>query len=167
MSDPLALHEAYKKGDLAALRTALGDPPDFPNCGNPPGFSDSCLEYAIYHSSLTFIRTLLELGADPNYPDAAGFPALIATLSTGRLDRLEICELLLARGADIERRGFNDYTPLHYAAATDDPQAIELLLAHGADPSARTRIDEFATPLEEAQNLGRSQAVEALRQAGG
>jgi len=158
----MALHQAYRRGDLAALRAALGDPPDFPNVCNPPGFEAGCLEYAIYHSPLVFVRTLLELGAEPSYPDDAGFPCLIAALSTGRPDRLAIVELLLAHGADIEQRGINDHTPLHYVAASDDVQAIELLLAHGADPGARTRIDDCATPLEEARMLGRQVAAEAL-----
>ena len=162
MADAIAVHEAYRRGDLALLKAALGDPPDFPNVRNPPGLDASCLECAIYHGPLAFIRTLLELGAEPNYPDAAGFPSLIAALSTGRLDRLAIIELLLAYGAGIEQRGINDYTPLHYAAASDDAQAIELLLAHGADPAARTGIDACATPLEEAQMLGRRAAVQAL-----
>jgi ankyrin repeat protein len=160
VSGARALDDAYRTGDLAPLRAALGDPPDFPNVSNPPGLAASCLEYAIYHSPLAFIRTLLELGAEPNYPDDAGFPCLIAALSSGRLDRLA---LLLARGADIEQRGINDYTPLHYAASTDDSRAIGLLLARGADPEARTRINDHATPLEEAAVLGREAAVEALR----
>ena len=95
------------------------------------------------------MRTLLELGADPNYGDHAGFPALIAALSSDRADRYELLELLLSFGADPGQRGLNDWTPLHYAAASDDTEGIELLLARGADPTARTRIDDFATPLEE------------------
>jgi uncharacterized protein len=163
MPDTRALDDAYRRGDLAALKSALGDPPDFPNVGNPPGFAAGCLEYAIYHSPLAFIRTLLELGAGPDYSDDAGFPSLIAALSSGRLDRLAIVDLLLAHGADIGQRGLNDYTPLHYAAASDDPQAIELLMARGADPQARTRIDHYATPLEEAVVLRRQAAIAALQ----
>ena len=30
-----AVDEAYKAGDLEALRQALGNPPDFPNCLQP------------------------------------------------------------------------------------------------------------------------------------
>ena len=164
MLDPIALHEAYRRGDLEALKAGLGDPPDFPNSANPPGFSDTCLEYAIYHSPLAFVRTLLELGADPNYDDGAGFPSLIAALSSARSDRCQLVELLLASGADVQRRGVNDYTPLHYAAAGDDVDAIALLLARGADPNARTRIDHCATPLEEAEILGRPAAVRRLRE---
>lgn len=163
--EAISIHEAYKQGDLEALRTLLGNPPDFPNCRGPRGVGDIILEYAIYHSPLSFVRTLLELGADPNYEDPAGFPSLIATISTDRSDKYELVELLLSRGANIQQRGVNDYTPLHYAAARNDAKLIELLLAHGADPSARTGIDEFATPAQEAELLRALEAVEVLRKA--
>ncbi len=150
MHESLAIHDAYKRGDLEALKTLLGDPPDFPNCRGPRGAGEIILEYAIYHSPLSFIRKLLELGADPNYGDHAGFPSLIATLSRpDRPDTCEVLELLLSFGADIQQRGHNDYTPLHYAAYLQDIVAMELLLAHGADLIARTDIDVRATPLEE------------------
>jgi hypothetical protein len=82
-----AEHEKFKKidaafraGDLAALRSAVDDPASVPN-GPLPVTIGSCLEYAIYHSPLPFIRTLLETGADPNPAGHAGFPPLIAALS--------------------------------------------------------------------------------------
>jgi len=163
----IELHEAYLRGDLETLKSLLGDPPDFPNCRGPYGAGEIILEYAIYHSPLGFIRRLLELGADPNYADHAGFPSLIAALSCGeRRDMCEVLELLLAHGADIQQRGTNDYTPLHTAVGRQDVKAIELLLRHGADPNARTRIDDCATPLEEAEILGLADAVAALKKAG-
>jgi len=166
MHKSLAILDAYKRGDLEALKTLLGNPPDFPNCQGPPGMGEIILEYAIYHSPLFFIRELLELGADPNYGDHAGFPSLIATLSSSdRPDMYEILELLLSFGADIQQRGHNDYTPLHYAAGMEDVRAMELLLAHGADLNARTRIDDCATPLEEMEILGREHAAAFLRKA--
>lgn len=166
MHDARALHEAYKRGDLGAVKALLGDPPDFPNCRGPHGAGEIILEYAIYHSPPSFIRELLELGADPNYGDHAGFPSLIAALSGAeRTDVYEILELLLAFGADVQQRGHNDYTPLHYAANLEDIRAMELLLAHGADLNARTRIDDCATPLEEAETLGRDRAAAFLRKA--
>lgn len=166
MHESLAIHDAYKRCDLKALKKLLGDPPDFPNCQGLPGMGEIILEYAIYHSPLSFIRELLELGADPNYGDHAGFPSLIATLSSSdRPDLHEILELLLSFGADIQQRGHNDYTPLHYAACLQDIRAMELLLAHGADLDARTRIDDCATPLEEMEILGCEQSAEFLRKA--
>jgi hypothetical protein len=73
MCNASAIHEAYERGDLQALKRLLGDPPDFPNCRGPQGIGEIILEYAIYHSPLPFIRTLLEQGAVPNYQDHAGF----------------------------------------------------------------------------------------------
>ena len=166
MHKSIALHDAYLRGDLQALKTLLGDPPDFPNCKGPAGMGEIILEYAIYHSPLSFIRELLEAGADPNYDDHAGFPSLIATLSSpDRTDMYEVLELLLSFGADIQQHGHNDYTPLHYAAAIEDIRAMELLLEHGADLNARTRIDDYATPLEEMEILGRKRATAFLRKA--
>ena len=166
MPDPcdlIALHKAYERGDLDAVKAALGDPPDFPNCRGPRAVGEIILEYAIYHSPLPFVRLLLELGAEPNYPDHAGFPSLIATLTTDRADRYELIELLLSFGADIQQRGINGYTPLHYAVTANDPKAMELLLSHGADPDARTKIDDDATPLEEAEVLNLSEAAQTFR----
>jgi ankyrin repeat protein len=163
MSDAIAIHEAYKRGDLEALKTLLGNAPAFPNCRGPRGVGEIILEYAIYWSPLAFVRTLLELGADPNYQDHAGFPSLIAALSAKRPDRHDMIELLLSFGANIEERGVNDYTPLHYAASLDDPPAIALLLRHGANPAARTTIDDYETPLELAERYGKVQAAAALR----
>ena len=163
MADLLRIDAAFEAGDVDALRALLG--PEFPNCQVPPTHVH-CLEYAIYRSPLALIRILIELGADLAYR-SAGFPSLIAALASRRRDRIEVLELLLAAGADVSQRGVNDWTPLHYAAADDDDAAIALLLAHGADPALRTRIDNFATPLEEAESLGRATAARCLRLASG
>ncbi len=165
MSDAIAIHQAFETGDLEALKSALGSPRDFPNAPGPRAIGDSLLEYAIYHSPTRFIKKLLELGADANYQSPSGFPSIIAALSTrGHGDMLKVIELLLGHGADIQQRGINHYTPLHYAASRDDAKAVALLLAHGADMSAKTNIDEFATPLQEAEILGCTQAARILRE---
>jgi uncharacterized protein len=155
------IDEAFRRGDLAGLRAAVDDPEGVPN-GPMPLAIGPCLEYAIYHSPLSFIRTLLELGADPNPTEHTGFPPLIAALSRSRSqpgaparpDIPQILRLLLAFGADPHQRGINDYTPLHMAVAQDDRTAIEILLAAGADPQQRTRIDSCETPIEMAQQAG-------------
>ncbi len=163
MSNPLSIHDAFVRGDLKGLKSLLGNPPDFPNGRGARGVGENILEYAIYWSPLEFVRKLLELGANANYEDHAGFPALIAALSTDRADKQEILELLISFGARVQARGVNDFTPLHYAASLDDPKAIELLLKHGADPEARTHIDDYETPLELAVRSGQQAAAEALR----
>jgi uncharacterized protein len=152
---------AFRAGDLAALRAAVDEADSVPN-GPMPRAIGPCLEYAIYHSPLAFIRTLLEIGADPNPADQAGFPPLIAALSCsrsrpgspGRPDVLDILKLLLAYGADPNQRGINDYTPLHMAVSESNLPAIALLLAAGSDPHLRTRIDDYETPREMAEKAG-------------
>ena len=68
---------AFREGNLDALRQAVEDPAVVPNGRMPDAFG-SCLVNAIYHSPLPFIRTLLEIGANPNAPVDDGFPPLIA-----------------------------------------------------------------------------------------
>jgi ankyrin repeat protein len=162
------IDSAFEAGDLDALREAVKDPYEIPN-GPMPVAIGNCLEYAIYHSPLPFIRTLLELGADPN-PDNEGFPPLIAALtmsrsqtgSPGREDVPEILKLLLSFGADINQRGINDYTPLHMAVAQRNLPVITLLLESGANPHLRTRIDNFETPREIAEKEGLQQIAALL-----
>ena len=142
------IDEAFHKGDLDALRAAVDDPAVVPN-GRMPDTIGSCRVYAIYHSPLAFIRTLLEIGADPNAPVDDGFPPLIAALckardvpgSTRWTDVDEVMRSLLSFGADPNQRGINDYTPLHMAVAERNPLAVHMLLDGGADPELRTRID--------------------------
>ncbi|MGH7338437.1 MAG: ankyrin repeat domain-containing protein, partial [Myxococcota bacterium] len=118
----LRIDGAFRSGDLDALWAAVEDPAVIPN-GRMPLSIGSCLVYAIYHSPTAFVRTLLEIGADPNAPVDDGFPPLIAALSCARetpgatpqTDVDEIIRLLLSFGSDPNQRGINDYTPLHMA----------------------------------------------------
>jgi hypothetical protein len=166
------IDDAFHAGDLDALRAAVEDPV-VPNGRMPDGFG-SCLVYAIYHSPLAFIRTLLEVGADPNAPVDDGFPPLIAALictrtvpgATMRTDVDDIIRLLLSFGADPNQRGINDYTPLHMAVAERNPLAVHILLDAGADPELRTRIDECQTPLEMAEAVGLANIAALLARKG-
>jgi uncharacterized protein len=166
------IDDAFRRGDLEALRAAIEDPAAVPNGRMPDGIGP-CLVYAIYHSPLHFIRTLLEIGADPNAPVDDGFPPLIAALSctrdvpgaSRRQDVDDVLRLLLSCGADPNQRGINDYTPLHMAVAERNLRAILILLDAGADASLRTRIDDHETPLEMAQAAGLDAAVALLEPA--
>ena len=167
------IDEAFQKGDLDALRAAVDDPSVIPN-GQMPITVGSCLVYAIYHSPLAFIRTLLEIGADPNAPADDGFPPLIAALSSGRdvpgakprRDVDDVIRLLLSSGCDPNQRGINDYTPLHIAVAERNALAVQILLDGGGDPDLRTRIDDCETPLEMARAIDRADMIAILERKG-
>jgi ankyrin repeat protein len=140
------------------LRAAVDDPPDFPNNLMPLAVGP-ILTYAIYWSPLAFIEELLAIGADPNGHDHDGFPPLIAALcktnpQPGRLPRHDVVELLarlLDAGADPNQRGITAWTALMMAVVETNVEATRLLLARGAEPSLRTRIDDHETALEIAQ----------------
>jgi len=156
------IDEAFKAGDLAALRAAVADAVEdasaFPNNPMPLGIGP-ILTYAIYWSPLAFIEQLLAIGADPNGHDNDGFPPLIAALcktnphpgSQPRGDVVEVMARLLDAGADPNQRGLNDWTALMMAVVETNVEGVRLLLARGADPSLRTRIDDYETALDIAK----------------
>ena len=167
------IDEAFRKGDLEALRAAVDDPGVLPN-GLVHETVGTALVYAIYRSPLAFIRALLEIGADPNAPADDGFPPLIAALSctrdvpgaTKRTDVVQTLRLLLAFGADPNQRGINDYTALHMAVGERNALAVQILLDAGADPDLRTRIDDYDTPEEMARSAGLSIIADMLARRG-
>ena len=138
--------------------------------GFPHGEDDSggrrWILSAIDRGSLRAISWMLEQKVDLAFSDDEGFPALLSAIDSGRADKYQILELLLENGAPTDVRGINDWTPLHMAAARNDVRALELLLDYGADATARTRIDDYATPLEEARILGAGDAVAYLETLG-
>lgn len=168
----LSIHRAFEAGDLEALLEAVEDPAVVPN-GLMPISIGPCLTYAIYHSPFAFIRTLLEMGADPN-ADAYnnGFPALIAAVGSSghtpgtktRDDAVEVTKLLLQFGADPNTRGVHDYTALHMAVEVKSLSLLETLLEAGADPRLRTRVDSLETPRELASSMGLPKFEEVLRE---
>jgi ankyrin repeat protein len=169
-----AIDAAFRAGDYAALIAAVDDPAAVPN-GPMPLAIGPCLTYAIYHSPLSFVRELLEQGADPDGSDGDGYPPLLAALSTSSADRgvpprsdvPALLELLLDHGADPDVRGINDWTPLHMAVAIGSLECTTLLLRRGADPTQRTRIDEYDTPREFAVARGASALADVLAAAEG
>jgi ankyrin repeat protein len=171
VDDSLAIHNAFVRGDIESVRTLLGNPPDFPNTEGPDWLGN-LLIYAIFWSPLETVRTLLALGIDATYEADDGFPPLIAVIDRnprdGRDDRVAITRLLLEHGANPNLHGMNDGTALHQLvwkreAWPDHLEAARVLLEHGADPDLKTRIDDYASALEDAEALGATDLVRLLR----
>lgn len=167
------IHDAFKVGDLGALREAIDDPSQLLSGDLHPAIGGS-LVYAVYHSPLAFIRQLLEAGADPNTPVGDGFPPLIAAISTARVmagvqtraDVDDVIRLLLEFGADPNQRGINDYTALHMAVSERQVSAARLLIGAGADPALRTRIDHYETAEEMARSAGQLELADVVAAPG-
>ncbi len=75
---------------------------------------------------------------------------------------LETARAELERGANPDQGARK--TPLHYAVDERSVEAIDLLIAHGADPNGRPGLRE--TPLEVAARRGRLELVRALVERG-
>lgn len=160
----VAIDRAVRAGDLVAVLEAVG------NRAMPLAIGP-LLTYAVYHAPLALVRELLDGGYDPNEPSHDGFPPLIAAItcaaehpgSPARSDVNDLIRLLLEVGAHPDVRGINDWTPLHAAIGYRGLDAIPILLAAGADPTLRTRIDHYETAEEMAAAAGLTEVVALLR----
>jgi ankyrin repeat protein len=73
---------------------------------------------------------------------------------------IEIAELLIARGADVNARTNTNKTPLFFASREGHSRMVSLLLSRGADPLITTA--EGFTPISIAGEKGHAQIVELL-----
>lgn len=132
-----------------------------------PGGVDGWLERhwitnAIHTGSLRAVKWMIHKGVDLSFVDDEGYSPLMAAIDDDSDAKYEIVELLLKNGAPTNVHGVNGWTPLHLAAARNDVDSLKLLVEFGADLTARTRIDDHATALEEARTLGCEAAVAFL-----
>jgi ankyrin repeat protein len=117
---------------------------------------------AVAAGSYGAIAWMLSRQVDLTFLDEEGYTILQTALERQTSDKYKIIELLLKHGAPINAQGINDWTPAHMASAREDIEALKQLIQFGADLSIRTRIDDYATPLEEAKLLKMTKSVEFL-----
>jgi ketosteroid isomerase-like protein len=138
-SDPEVI-EAIRAGDAASLRRLLAERPELANARvGDPGRARS--------------RTLLHVVTDwPGHVPEAG--AKIAAL--------------VAAGADVNARftGWHSETPLHWAASSDDVEALDALLDAGADIEADGAVIGGGTPMADAVAFGQWKAARRLLERG-
>lgn len=137
------------KGDLPCVKLLLdhGADPNFAvesRRGNT-SFNRSCLSAACRSGDIRIVKLLFDYGA------AIGSTGALAAATTAR--DLNIMRLLLDKGADPNVPGEgNDETPLQIACSSLQLEAVELLLAHGANPNIGG--GRFGTPLQTASAEG-------------
>jgi len=80
-------------------------------------------------------------------------------------NQVDVAQLLIARGADVNRADKIGFTPLLYAASIDfgDSGMIDLLLKAGAHADARTK--DGLTALDLARNYKHTHLIASLEAA--
>ena len=144
------LTQAAIRNDVAALRQLLDDGHNADEGGDPW----TPLIWASRSGSIEAIKVLLDSGADVNLAGSTGDNWDATPLQHAILQRQTAAvRLLLDRGADPNRgAGPGSPAPLLLAAGDTDPAILNLLLAHGADPTVED--EHGATPLSRAVSAG-------------
>jgi ankyrin repeat protein len=175
-----ALHYAARQGALEAVKALAETPRTDLNVTDPDGVNAPL--YATLNGHYDVAAYLLERGANPNLADQYGRTVLFAAIDMNRAESeprppvkfnervspLQLARLALAKGANpnapisnrvpsrcplgCQSAGSEGATPLWRAARGNDLEAIELLLAAGADPLIRAR--DGSTPLMMAAGQG-------------
>src|SRR5258706_8583006 len=106
------------------------------------------------------VSALLDHGANVNARAHGLSPLLVAVDN----QNTRVANLLISRGADIERKGGSGRTALIQSATRQDPRMMELLLGRGAKVNARD--EQGYTPLFLASTYGFVPHVKLLIQYG-
>jgi len=77
-------------------------------------------------------------------------------------DRADVIEWLIQHGAEVDRRGVSNMTPLLFAIGCGYENSARILVQHGADVNASTEVDDDTTPLMAAAETGNRAFVEML-----
>ncbi|CAJ1424239.1 unnamed protein product [Effrenium voratum] len=122
----MTLHEAAKRGDLAAVKAFLDrkkplDAQDFK--GITP------LGYAIGANRIAVVKLLLDNRANPYAVDSSGNSGLHYAAGYGRK---ELLEYLLKVGANVNQPNAQGMTPLAAATQNQQEATVQVLRAHGA-----------------------------------
>ena len=129
-----ALHWAVVRDDVEAVDALLGAGADV-DAANDYGVTPLML--ACTNRNATVVGMLLRAGANPDAATSMGETPLMTCARTGAADALEV---LLDHGvSNVDaREKSHGQTALMWAAAQENPAAVRVLLAHGADAGARS-----------------------------
>ncbi len=112
---------------------------------------DTALNTATKYGEIEMAKLLLSKGADPNLADRNGDAPLDTTIDcylSPESKQIQIAELLIAYGANIDKRYPQNSTPLHSALWRGSNDIARLFINKGADIEVAT--DSGETPLHHA-----------------
>ncbi len=114
------------------------------------------------------VQNLLNSGANVNATGVEGSSVLTGAEACKRHDdptRVQLVELLIAKGAEVSHRDSSGATALMYAARNGDTEAVKALLKNGATVNIADKEGETAL-MKAAASSCNEQTVRALINAG-
>ena len=151
-----------KEGGIPMLEEAESIIDSFPT-GKDQLVGRNWIINAIDCGSIESVKWVLSRKIDLSFRDDEGSTPLLSAIDRDLPEKYEILQILIDHGAPINKKGFNDWSPLHLAAARNDVDALKVLIKNNADLYIRTEIDDYATPIEEAKSLNCNKAYEYLQ----
>lgn len=112
-------------------------------------------------NNLAEVQRLLDIGVDPNTPNAGDPSALLYAADNANV---EMVKLLLAKGANVNHQCEVNGSTLECACAVGSKEIVELFLNAGVDVNARSYLG--ATALGYAKHHGHAKIVELLKTHG-
>lgn len=128
--------EAIKAGDFERVKTLVSTNPALVDAHDAAGLS--AILTAVYNGRKEIANLIVARGATLT---------MFESCAAGEFDRVE---RMLADGAPVNAYSDDGWTPLHLASFFGHPKVAELLLAHGADLTARSKNPNGNTPLHAA-----------------
>jgi ankyrin repeat protein len=158
----LDFFEAASIGDAETINQFLDKTPDHLNSFSVDGFT--ALGLASFFGHYMVAKQLLDKGANPN--TASNNPFKVAPIhSACAISAVDLAELLIKYGANVNAKQMHGVTPLHSAAHNGQTKLVRLLIDHGADINAKT--DNGQSPLLLAIEKNCDETAEILIKNGG
>lgn len=154
VNDKMLLYEASKEGRFAIVQILLARGAErwvIDDEGNTP------LDIALLHCSEN--HDCREVIAILVAHEGGGLSPLYIASSWGHI---QIVEVLLEHGADVNEPMLDGWAPLHVAASKGHREVVEVLFMKGANRNATIKSGE--TPLQIAAKYGHSEVVKLLGQ---
>lgn len=172
-----ALAITYGKADLADYLVEQGADNDLSSLTDLLASGAECHllpHYMVSNRDIEGLKTILEVGADPNVLSEAIIDSLLCGVTPLHravlIGEERMTQLLLQFGADVnapclqvDNMPYWDITPLHIAAFRGHLDIAEILVEHGADTSAQD-FRGTGTPLDWAISWGNDIVTNYLKQ---
>ena len=155
------LIKAVEKNDLEKVETLLEKGED-PNEYNEEGLFP--LWRATANNNVAMTKLLLENGANVDQENKTSSGNLTSLIFPSQEGYLEIVQLLVEHGADVNYNAFRGFTPIRIAARNGHLKIVKFLAENGADIDSKAM--DGATPLEHAASKGHYEIVKFLIEKG-